>query len=389
MTIEKDTSYILFSILRSVFHEKPMCDADKSLVTKDILQKVMQAAKKHDIAHLAALGVLRNALVEESEKTKFQRITYMAVYRHEKRQYELGLVCDALEKAKIQFIPLKGSVLQKYYPEPWMRTSCDIDIFVHKEDIERAASYLSENLQYVRYTQSPHDIAFCSPRDVHVELHYDLVEESYGAASSKILKDVWQRVAPKKGATWQYEMTDEMFYYYHIAHMAKHFEGGGCGIRPIIDLWILDKINMADTEKRRALLQMGEKLRFAEAAQALSRVWLENAQPSPLAEKMQNYILYGGVYGNKENKIALQQQKKGGKMRYVFSRIILPYDRMKSHYPILEKYPWLTPAMHVRRWGRNIFGRRAKRTWHELSYNQSLTKTQTEEMKKFLHEIGL
>lgn len=29
-------------------------------------------------------------------------------------------------------------------------------------------------------------------------------------------------------------MKEEMFYFYHIAHLAKHFEVGGCGIRQII-----------------------------------------------------------------------------------------------------------------------------------------------------------
>ena len=29
-------------------------------------------------------------------------------------------------------------------------------------------------------------------------------------------------------------MLDELFYFYHIAHMVKHFENGGCGIRPVV-----------------------------------------------------------------------------------------------------------------------------------------------------------
>ena len=45
--------------------------------------------------------------------------------------------CNALEKAQIPFVPLKGSVIRKYYPEAWMRTSSDIDVLVHKEDVEK------------------------------------------------------------------------------------------------------------------------------------------------------------------------------------------------------------------------------------------------------------
>ena len=53
-----------------------------------------------------------------------------------KAEYEN--LCSAFEKAQIPFLPLKGSVIRKYYPEAWMRTSCDIDILVHDEDVGRA-----------------------------------------------------------------------------------------------------------------------------------------------------------------------------------------------------------------------------------------------------------
>ncbi|MBO4954226.1 MAG: nucleotidyltransferase family protein, partial [Clostridia bacterium] len=36
----------------------------------------------------------------------------------------------------IDFMPLKGAVIRQYYPEPWMRTSCDIDIHVKKDRLE-------------------------------------------------------------------------------------------------------------------------------------------------------------------------------------------------------------------------------------------------------------
>ena len=47
----------------------------------------------------------------------------IAIYRYEKINYELNRLRSALNEAQIPFIPLKGSVLRQYYPEPWMRTS--------------------------------------------------------------------------------------------------------------------------------------------------------------------------------------------------------------------------------------------------------------------------
>jgi hypothetical protein len=50
-------------------------------------------------------------------------------------KHEFERICLVLEKAKIPHIPLKGSVLRKLYKEPWLRTSCDIDILVQEETL--------------------------------------------------------------------------------------------------------------------------------------------------------------------------------------------------------------------------------------------------------------
>ena len=188
---------------------------------------------------------------------------------------------------------------------------------------------------------------------------------------------------------YQHYMTDEMFYFYHIAHMAKHFENGGCGIRPFIDLWILDGIQEADQEKRDKLLLQGNLLKFANAVRKLSRIWFENEKYDFTSQQMEDYILTGGVYGNNENRITVQQQKKGGRIKYALSKIFIPYDVIKFHYPILQKHIWLTPFMEVRRWFKLIFCGHAKRTINELKYNQTISADKADATKNFLENIGL
>lgn len=380
---------LIFTILRSTLHGFQISDADKRLVTSDLLEDILKLASKHDIAHLLALGIVNSGLVDEETKSWFQQIIFRAVYRYEKLNYELMQVCEALEKAQIPFLPLKGSVIRKYYPEPWMRTSCDIDVLVHEKDLRVAVSYLVENLKYTEYEQNSHDISLFSPSGNHIELHYDLVEDNIACGSSEILSGIWNVVKIKEGYTYHYEMPDDMFYFYHIAHMAKHFENGGCGIRPFIDLWILDGIQDADIEKRDKLLQRGNLLKFANAARKLSRIWFSNEQYDFISLQMEEYILRGGVYGNNENRIVVQQQKKGGRIKYALSRIFIPYEVIKFYYPILQRHRWLTPFMQVRRWFKLIFCGHAKRSMRELSYNSNISRSQADEMKIFLDEIGL
>lgn len=387
--MERDTIYMLFSILRSILNGDQVSDADKQLVTEDLLKDIVKLASKHDIAHLVALGIINNELVDEQTKSQLQQIVFRAVYRYEKQNYELKQVCEALEKAQIPFIPLKGSVIRKYYPEPWMRTSCDIDVLVHEKNLRTAVSYLVENLNYTEHEQNSHDISLFSPSGNHIELHYDLVENHIADSPSEILADVWNVVELKEGYSYHYEMPDDMFYFYHVAHMAKHFENGGCGIRPFIDLLILDNLQGVNRKKRDEILEQGNLLKFANVARKLSRIWLTNEPYDLLSKQMEDYILRGGVYGNNENRITVQQQKKGGRIKYALSKIFIPYDVIKFHYPILQKHKWLTPFMEVRRWFKLIFCGHAKRTINELKYNQTISADKADVTKNFLENIGL
>ena len=81
-------------------------------------------SKAHDLAHLVGDALIKNDLIGNDEiKAKYQKQVMIAIYRYEKINYELNHLRSALNEAQIPFIPLKGSVLRQYYPEPWMRTS--------------------------------------------------------------------------------------------------------------------------------------------------------------------------------------------------------------------------------------------------------------------------
>lgn len=386
--MEQRTIPILFALLRSAICGGALTDTEKARFSTQQLPELIAISGKHDLSHLLALSLKQNGLLSE-ENNAIGKNIFQAVYRYEQLNYEYVQVCSALEAAEIPFIPLKGSVLRNYYPEPWMRTSCDIDILVHAEDSEKAASILVDNRGYIYHQKGSHDIILLSPNKLHIELHYNLVEDGIANDSCEVLRSVWETAHIREGSCHWYEMPDEMFYFYHIAHMVKHFENGGCGIRPFIDLWILDHIEGAAYSKRSELLKQGNLLKFAQAAQKLSKVWFENAQTDSISQQMEDYILYGGVYGNNENRITVQQQKKGGQLRYAFSKIFIPYNVIKFHYPILQKYRWLTPIMEVRRWCKLIFCGHVKRTMRELKYSSNISDDKAATTQEFLKNLGL
>lgn len=379
----------MFALIRHVVYGAELTEEDKVGLTPEFLPRLYALSKSHDMAHIVAQGLSDLGLLGEDEiSQKFQKQQMLAVYRYQKLNYELEQICQTLEEAKIPFIPLKGSVIRQYYPEPWMRTSCDIDVLVHEEELDRAVA-LFEEKGYKSDPKSSHDVSLYSAGGIHIELHYETVEEGRAADANTILSKIWKKVVPQSIGSVHMMLTDEMFYFYHIAHMAKHFEEGGCGIRPFLDLWILEHRVEHDDTSRNTLLEQGRLLTFANAGRQLSAVWFDEAKHDEMTEQMQSYILFGGVYGTLDNRVAVQQNKRGGKIRYALSRIFIPYDTIKFHYPILVKHRWLTPIMEVRRWFKLLFQGKVKSSLHELNVNRTMSQEQIAGTADLLQKLGL
>ena len=173
-----------------------ICGQKEKIVLPEVsarfLIEVYKLSKAHDVAHLVGDALNKNGVfenfpddIDENEraaiskvKEKFDEQIFTAVYRYENINYELERLKETLEEAEIPFIPLKGSVIRKYYPEPWMRTSCDIDVLVHENDIEKAMSFLVKKSGAACKTKGSHDVGLFL-NSVHIELHYSLIEKRF------------------------------------------------------------------------------------------------------------------------------------------------------------------------------------------------------------------
>ena len=385
-TVEK----VLFALIRFEINGDELCDEIKNLITLEMLPALFKLSKRHDLAHLIGDALDKHGLLPDGTEAKkrFLQERNMAVYRYEQIQYEFEQICDTLEKAKIPFIPLKGSIIRSFYPEPWMRTSCDIDILVDKSNLEQVKECLVCDLEYqVENVESSHDISLYAPSGVHLELHHSLVEEGRAQSSSDILYGVWENVV--ESHSYQKEMLDEIFYFYHVAHMAKHFEIGGCGVRPFLDSYLLLHHAQYRTEACYRLLQQGRLLTFAKAVEETSNVWFYKMEATSLSREIQDYILYAGMYADTENRAAVQQAKKGGRIQYLWSRIFLPYEQLKTQYPNLGKRKIWFPFYQIKRWCRLLFGKDSKNVSRELKANVNMQADKKERIAKLLKDLEL
>lgn len=358
------------SILRSRITGEALPETVKAAITPADEQPLYLLAKKHDFAHAVGDVLLEEGLLTLPEAVEaFGRAQYLAAFRYQRIVYELSRLRSLFETEGVDFMPLKGSVLREAYPDPVLRTSCDIDILVHVEDLSRACDLIRTHLSY-RFDQNKkkntvgyHDVTFFTESDLHIELHFSLLGENM--PSEGPLTDPWQGALLAEGTRHEYRMPGEVFFFYHVAHAAKHFKLGGCGVRPFMDLYVLERSFPYDEKVLNSYLEQAGLCVFAREMTALSHCWFGGEEKTPLLSAMEEYVLSGGIYGSFGNRMAATQRHKG-RVHYIFRRIFPPYRTMKLYHRYLEHFPFLLPFAWVARWFSTLFGGRAGNALREI-----------------------
>ena len=363
--MNQEVKKALFTLLRFEINKTEFCSDVQKLTTKDLLVPLFNLSKKHDLAHIIglALSKLENEIDNEVMK-KFQKEQMLAVFRYERLKYDYELLRGALKDFGVDFIPLKGAVVRDFYPEPWMRTSCDIDVLVKQEDAERTIDHLTKYGFNKGKDCTEHDHALVSSSGTTIELHYTLRQDKTLPKSDEILDLVWENLKYNK-STNEKQMTNEFFVFYHLVHMAKHFVNGGCGIRTFLDLFLISKNMDYDKDVLEKLLVVAELDKFYYAVLELSKVWFEGGENTKFTALMEEFVLFGGVYGNISNSAKVQAVKGKTKSKTIFGLMFLPRSNLEIIYPRLKKYPLLLPFYQVKRWFR-IFKKNSRKRVNNL-----------------------
>ena len=376
-------------LLRSEIAEEELCCETKITLTDNFLVDLLVLARKHQVAHIVASALSNNGYLENSpQQSQFLNEIYTAVYAQEKMNEVFKEVTSAFEKHEIPYIPLKGAVIRDLYPQSWMRTSCDIDILVNEKDIVRAEKVIMSLEGYNKTGDSKHDVVFRSENGIVLELHYKLLGNKKSPLYIKELSKVWETAKPDPENKYRFNLDDDIFYYYHIMHMAKHFRIGGCGIRPFIDLWFIEQTN-CDFSGAKRLLQKGNIDIFAENAVKLSKVWLSGEEHSDMTAEMQDFIIEAGAFGSHKTRLISNSQRSGGKIRFVLSRVFVPYNYLKRDYPILEKYPFLTPWCEICRMFSFLFGKKKNFKDRYIENLNNEAETSTDDWGTLFRNLGL
>ena len=225
--MDKATQSLIYIIRNRVFGKEFPEGFDFGKFSREEKAAVFDVASRHDLAHFVS-----------DEKY------YEAIWRVNAQESVLAEVEKLLSASYIPFCVLKGPVVRKLYPEPWMRTSADNDIFVG-DAADRAVGILLANGFDSRIEGSHHINVKHTDTGMHVELHSVLVEDWKLPKAAEVLAG--------------YDGSNAYIYFYHLAHMAKHVTAGGCGLRSFIDLALMVLNGYKDAEAEELIRRGGWK----------------------------------------------------------------------------------------------------------------------------------
>ncbi len=348
----------LIHLVRCAIHDQTPSELPDGV----IFDSVYNCGVAHSIANIAwysldKLGALPAAELYE----KWSANKDHAIVRDMNQSFARDELTEAFEVANIPVTEVQGTKLKALYPRPEYRTMSDIDFIIPRKYLSEAERILTELGYSCRNTTGVEVDGFRRPNMI-VEVHTEFFpkdSEYHGIM----------------GDPFDFTDYDEMLYVYSILHTAKHYFREGCGIRRVLDVYLLN-IHLPDIRKRAGVIDILAKAgvsEFAEDMSVLARCWFGDVpkEPPERLGEMISVIKESGTHGTETrrltNRFAGEKNKgaKNIKARYVLHRIFPGMQVLRVNYPVLKRFPVLTPFC----WFHRIFGaitRKRKRISREV-----------------------
>ena len=242
----------LFQLLNSVLYDKPVPKWNKKIDWK----KVCKAAHFGEV-----LSILYNKMnqIEGDNAPSEEMLNFIKNYSLRmgtKKIQSYKKYSEVLEEAKnrgIKVITFKGPLLAMLYPEPFLRCSCDMDLYVEPKDLSRMEQLLKD----MGFKKNEEHSKACVPVYIYenlllIEAHSCLWEDYKGKTIDKL--EAMQLLSPDTllhvNACGVAVLTlgYEEHLIFLIFHLIKHVAYNGCSIKTIIDIVLyvntyIDKIS--------------------------------------------------------------------------------------------------------------------------------------------------
>jgi len=385
------TTEILVSLVGSSLFGLPVGDGViEALSERGAMDELFRLAKVHDLTHLIFTPLTLCGAVEEgsAEYGWLLKAEELAFYRHRRMIYAVKTVSEVLSGAGVDFVLLKGAVINKLYPTNWHRTSGDIDVLVREEQLDGAVRALCDRAGYTTDGKRDyHDVSLYSSEGVHLELHFSLKEND--PRTDGVLSRAWEYASPVKEGGCEHSFTNEFFTFHLVAHAAYHFVYGGCGVKPFSDLYVWLNANPCDENALNSLLSECGLNRFFECMRSTALAWFSNGEYTDVVRQIEAHVIANEICNDTNRAYAVRRARNGG-IGYILSRAFPPLSEMSIRYPALKKHPYLLPIFWLVRQVSLIFNKGdRKRVGREISQAKDRSLSSEEALTAFYSYLGL
>ncbi len=353
-------------------------------LSTDDVEYVERIASRQSILYIYYIG-LKKLGYEDLLSEKAEYSISKAAFDFVQREEALKCVSKALDDSGIEYVPLKGAILNKLYPQPCMRSSSDIDVLVREDNLEDAIKAIESSTDFKSYLRAHHDVQFINKR-VHLELHFSLLANLENLDS--VLEAAWDYVSHDSETNMK-AFTPEFQIFYITAHAAKHFiREGGIGIRPLLDLWLLRAKTEYNEERVRALCNAAGILGYYMTCCDLLSVWFEGNDYSEVTKSFESIVMSGGVFGSSRLRVVSHERRNRGR-KYILTRVFRKGSEIQEIYPICKKHPILVPGYQVVRWTNLLRPSKREAARKELKQRREIDQTEIKKYDQLLKSMGL
>ena len=266
---------------------------------------VFALGKEHEVGNIAFISVEKLTNKPDAGLYNEWKVYYYhSVQRNARQLAEYNELCRLLTENKIRWTEAQGTITKTLYPTPEWRMMSDIDFLVDVESLGRIKE-LMESLGHKVVESDENELNVYPENATSVEFHTEFFTEFYKGSFERYsgaINSPFSHAQPDENNEYKWVLDTTHYYLYSLLHVIKHFEYAGCGIRRILDLYILkEKLSdKVDTEYIDGILQKYNFTELAEKLFQLEGYWFEGKTPEiDLAELTETAldILNSGNHG--------------------------------------------------------------------------------------------
>ena len=295
----------------------------------------------HGIVALPALVLndlsLPEDLLDQWRIAILQQLSYYGKYKYAQNRLTL----------RIPYIILKGTTAAQYYPHPEYRMMGDIDIMTKREDFDKAYQNLLDSGYHI--TKDTERETVFVKNGIVIELHRYFASLN-DPRQCKYLDDlIIDNINPS------HILPDLINGLVILEHIGQHLEHG-LGLRQIID-WMMFVDKCLPDEKWMDFRPLAQEIGLEQLAKTTTRLceiylglperqWCADVDNN-LCEKLMNYILSSGNFGNKWTSSEAVSQTVFTYTRGPVATIKWLQERGLVNWQAAQKYKILRPFAWV------------------------------------------